>query len=199
MNDSMEVDDVTFVRLKTSDGKLFSFTESEASCSTALKRMLDITRQSTSNHASQCIHLQTIDSRVLSNIHQWCKMHSIYNQSSVSNNINSSTNSETPNSDYNTQVEEYDPEAERLRRLHKPTWDMKFLASFSELDLLKLTNAANFLDIKLLYDACCKYIAIRWESMKVEEIRRAYHIRNDFTSEEEHQIIQENKRIGQAD
>lgn len=191
--------DVVFVKLKSSDGKIFNFTESEASCSNALKSMLDSTKQYRNNNPASganghSVHLQSIDSKVLSNIQQWCKMHS-YNQSTVSNNINSD-NYDAGTGTRLPEDEEVEHGSQRRLRPRELSMDMKFLASFSEVDLLKLMNAANFLDVRGLYDACCKFMATRWEGMKVEDIRKAYNIRNDLTREEELQIIQENKKIG---
>lgn len=169
----MDVDAI-IVKLKSNDGKFFQFTETEASCSNALRRMLESSRQyinnNNTNSTGPYILLQSIDGKVLSNIHQWCKMH-CYTQSSEQNTT--------------------------MQDGHETTdWDVKFLKSFSELDLLKLMNAANFLDIESLYDASCKLMATRWEGMKVEEIRKRYRIHSDFTSEEELVLIQENKKLG---
>lgn len=191
--------DVVFVKLKTSDGKIFNFTETEASCSNALKSMLDSTKQYRNNNGASpanghSVHLQSIDSKVLSHIHQWCKMHS-YNQSTVSNDINSD-NYDAGTGTRLAEDEEVEYGSQRRLRPLELSVDMKFLAAFAEVDLLKLMNAANYLDIKGLYGACCKFMATRWEGMRVEEIRKAYNIRNDLTREEEIQIIQENKRIG---
>lgn len=157
----MDVDSI-IVKLKSNDGKFFQFTEAEASCSNALRRMLESSRQyindNNTNTTGPYILLQSIDGKVLSNIHQWCKMHCYTNETK--------------------------------------DWDVKFLRSFSELDLLKLMNAANFLDIESLYDASCKLVATRWEGMKVDEIRKRYRIHSDFTSEEELILIQDNKKLG---
>jgi hypothetical protein len=177
--------DVIIVKLKSNDGKFFQFTEAEASCSNALKRMLESSRHyinnNNTNSTGPYIVLQSIDSKVLSNIHQWCRMQ-CYNQAN--------------------------PAAETTEQLSNPTistiqdgrnatsWDIKFLKSFSEFDLLKLMNAANFLDIESLFDACCRLMATRWEGMKVDEIRKRYRIRSDYAADEELQMIQENKKLG---
>lgn len=222
-DDSMDVD-IVYVKLKSSDGKYFNFTESEASCSNALKRMLESSRQHCANDSQSerhggrsncdCIHLQSIDSKVLTNIQQWCKMHSL-NQSSVSawrrrsdsdsltGDCGSGGQEDEQAEDtvagvepgWGRNLDEDEPDVGQ-RRDTSVSWQMRYLASFSELDLLKLASAANFLDISLLYDSCCKYMARKWEGMKVEEIRRAYKIRDDFAADEEVAIIQENKRIG---
>jgi hypothetical protein len=172
--------DVLIVKLKSNDGKFFQFTEAEASCSNALRRMLESSRRYINNNNTNTtgpyILLQSIDSKVLSNIHQWCKMH-CYNRTDPSPD---GTGQRSDAADQHATAD----------------WDVKFLKSFSEPDLFKLMNAANFLDIESLYDACCRLTASRWEGMKVDEIRKRYRIHGDLSSEEELQLIQENKRIG---
>lgn len=204
-DDSMDVD-VVYVKLKSSDGKHFNFTETEASCSNALKRMLESAQNCTANNQNgngaraDHILLRSIDSKVLSNIQLWCRMHSS-SQSSVSGGANMCRN-HAENDPVNgietspqTRIEDGGHDVGQRRR-PADSWDMKHLASLSELDLLKLTNASNFLDIKDLYNSCCKFMALKWEGMKVEEIRRAYNIRDDLTADEYVQIMEENKRIG---
>lgn len=177
--------DVIIVKLKSNDGKFFQFTEAEASCSTALRRMLESSRQyinnNNTNSTGPYILLQWIDSKVLSNVHQWCKMHCC-NRTSPS---------------YEITDQRVEQSTSSARGGHEAAdWGMKFLKSFTECDLLKLMNAANFLDIESLYDSCCKLMAKRWEGMKVDEIRKRYRIHSDLTSEEELQMIQENKKLG---
>ena len=54
------------------------------------------------------------------------------------------------------------------------------------------TQAANFLDIKPMLDLTCKTVANMIRGKKVEEIRRTFNIKNDFTPEEEEQVKKEN-------
>ena len=57
---------------------------------------------------------------------------------------------------------------------------------------LKCMQAANFLDIKPMLDLTCKTVANMIRGKKVEEIRRTFNIKNDFTPEEEEQVKKEN-------
>lgn len=193
---SMDVD-VVYIKLRTSDGKYINFTESEALHSNTLKQMLDSSKgytnhlsdhNSTQSKRADHIFLQSIDSKMLINIQQWCKLYSSHQPTVYSSRLSiHSCESDSRIEDLDDQIGSRQP---------VETWDTKFLASFSEFDLLQLTNAANFLDIKELYSACCKFMATKWERMKVDEIRRMYNIRQDLTPDEEMQIHQANKRIG---
>uniref|UniRef100_F1LDQ3 Skp1-related protein n=1 Tax=Ascaris suum TaxID=6253 RepID=F1LDQ3_ASCSU len=66
-------------------------------------------------------------------------------------------------------------------------WDKHFLDVTNE-ELIRIVNAANFLDI----DALMQMLAIKVAGMitgkKVEEVRAMFGIVNDFTPEEEEQI-----------
>lgn len=69
MEDSMDVDE-TLVRVKTNDGKRFSFTKPEASCSITLKRMIE------SSAEDGDIEIQVpVNSRMLAHILKWCREH----------------------------------------------------------------------------------------------------------------------------
>lgn len=75
-------------------------------------------------------------------------------------------------------------------------WDKSFLNAMDEEELLRLMHAANYLDVRSLFDASCQIIARRWEGKRVEDIRRMYGIANDFSPDQENQIIMENKKLG---
>ena len=53
--------------------------------------------------------------------------------------------------------------------------------------------AANFLDIKSLLELACAKVASVIKGMSIPEIRDYFHIENDFTPEEEAQIMDENR------
>ena len=59
--------------------------------------------------------------------------------------------------------------------------------------LFELILAANFLDIKSLLELCCAKVASVIKGMTIPEIRDYFHIENDFTPEEEAQIMDENR------
>jgi len=78
-----------------------------------------------------------------------------------------------------------------------PEWDAAFVNIEEEL-LFEIILAANYMDIKPLLDLTCAKVAANIRGKTPEQIRRIYNIRNDFTPEEEAQIIEENKWAEEA-
>lgn len=69
-------------------------------------------------------------------------------------------------------------------------------ANFVELEqetLFELILAANYMDIKALLELSCAKVATVIKNKSVPEIRKYFSIENDFTPEEEAQIMEENK------
>lgn len=69
-------------------------------------------------------------------------------------------------------------------------------AEFVNLDqevLFELILAANYLDIKPLLELSCAKVASLIKNRSIPEIRKFFNIENDFTPEEEAQIMEENK------
>ena len=78
-----------------------------------------------------------------------------------------------------------------------PQW----YANFVELDqevLFELILAANYMDIKSLLELSCAKVASMIKGKSIPEIRKFFNIENDFTPEEEAQIIEENKWAEEA-
>lgn len=68
-------------------------------------------------------------------------------------------------------------------------WNLQsFLCSFF-ISLLFRVQAANYLDIKGLLDVTCKTVANMIKGKTPEEIRKTFNIKNDFTEEEEAQVV----------
>lgn len=71
-----------------------------------------------------------------------------------------------------------------------------WFATFTDKDqsiIFELILAANYLDIQPLLDLCCAKVASLIKGKTPEEIRRTFNIVNDFTPEEEAQLLEENK------
>ncbi|CAJ0564042.1 unnamed protein product, partial [Mesorhabditis spiculigera] len=80
----------------------------------------------------------------------------------------------------------------RSRRTDDITpWDQEYL-KVDQGTLFHIILASNYLDIKGLLDLCCKTVANMVKGKKVKEIRTLFNIKNDWTEEEEAQIIREN-------
>ena len=64
--------------------------------------------------------------------------------------------------------------------------------------LFELIMAANYLDIKPLLELACAKVASLIKNKSIVEIRKFFNIENDFTPEEEAQIMEENKWAEQS-
>ena len=60
-------------------------------------------------------------------------------------------------------------------------------------NIIEIINASNYLDIPPLLELSSAKTASIIKGKTTEEIRAIYDIKNDFTPEEEQQIIEENK------
>lgn len=78
----------------------------------------------------------------------------------------------------------------------KDAEDLKvFDAEFMKVDsacLFDLICAANYLNIKGLLDLTCQTVAAMMKGKSVDEIRKIFNIKNDFSPEEEEEIRREN-------
>ncbi|KAH8087492.1 putative negative regulator sulfur controller-3 [Filobasidium floriforme] len=83
-------------------------------------------------------------------------------------------------------------EEARRRTSEVGEWDAKFIQVDQEM-LFEIILAANYLDIKPLLDLGCRTVATMIKGKSPEEIRKLFHIKNDFTPEEEAQIRRENE------
>ena len=72
------------------------------------------------------------------------------------------------------------------------TWYAEFV-NLDQVLLFELILAANYLDIKPLLELSCAKVASLIKNRSIPEIRKFFNIENDFTPEEEAQIIEENK------
>ena len=71
------------------------------------------------------------------------------------------------------------------------SWDAKFLKFHPT--LFDLILAANYLDVKGLLDLTCQAAADKIKDKTPEEVREIFNIENDFTTEEEAAVRNENK------
>lgn len=182
--DSMDVDVEPQIKLKSSDGKRFTMSKSEAFCSNTLRSLIESCQpanrstNSILSMPSECITLSSINSQMLAKIIEWCQRHS-------------------------NEVPDYESHANNNanRRRDNPTfnlteWSKSFFKDIPEVELLRLMHAANYLDVTGLLDSACQTIAKRWEGKKVEEIRRMYGIVSDFDADEEHKMLLDCKKLG---
>ena len=76
-------------------------------------------------------------------------------------------------------------------------WYAEFINLEQEI-LFELIMASNYLDIKPLLELACAKVASLIKNKSIEEIRKFFNIENDFTPEEEAQIMEENKWAEQS-
>lgn len=76
-------------------------------------------------------------------------------------------------------------------------WDAKFVDVTQEM-LFDIILAANYMDITSLLDLTCAKVACMMKGKTPEEIRQTFNIVNDFTPEEEAQVLEENKWCEEA-
>jgi S-phase kinase-associated protein 1 len=72
------------------------------------------------------------------------------------------------------------------------SWDVEFV-KVDQATLFDLILAANYLNIKGLLDLTCQTVADMMKGKTPEEIREIFHIKNDYTKEEEDEIRRENQ------
>ena len=85
-----------------------------------------------------------------------------------------------------------DDDTMRYENINISDWDASFL-SVDQGTLYELILAANYLDIKGLLTVTCATVANMIKGKTVEEIRKHFNIKNDFTPSEEEQIRKENE------
>ncbi|KAK4033647.1 Skp1 family, dimerization domain-containing protein [Parachaetomium inaequale] len=67
-------------------------------------------------------------------------------------------------------------------------WDVAFFDTFGWELLYEILLAANYLDIKPLYELCCLVVVNMIYRKSAEQIREILRIKNDFTPEQEAEI-----------
>ena len=71
-------------------------------------------------------------------------------------------------------------------------WHNEYINVDQEM-LFELVMAANYLDVKPLLELSCAKVASLIKGKSIQEIRQFFQIENDFSPEEEEQVMQENK------
>nr|XP_023882221.1 SKP1-like protein 1A [Quercus suber] len=155
------------ITLVSSDGETFEVEEKVAMESQTLKGMIE------DDCADSAIPLPNVASQTLSRVIEYCKKH-----------VEAASESKVDTS-YS-----YDKIDNSLT-----AWDDEFVKDIKvdQNILFDLILAANFLNIKGLLDLTCKTVADMMNGKSVPEIRKMFHIINDYTPEEEEQVRKENQ------
>ncbi|CAJ0566240.1 unnamed protein product, partial [Mesorhabditis spiculigera] len=156
------------VKLSSAEGEVFPVDRDVARLSGTVNTLLqDLGFDEQENEAQEPIPLANVNATILKKVIAWCQYHK----------------------DDPPQGEDSDTREKRTDDI--PSWDVEFL-KVDQGTLFELILAANYLDIKGLLDVTCKTVANMIRGKSVEDIRRTFNIRNDFTPEEEEQIKKEN-------
>jgi S-phase kinase-associated protein 1 len=153
---------------------LRSYDKEEFVVSEAVGRMSPTIRHLIEDGCAQnVIPLPNVTATVLAKVIEYCKMH-------VSDEEDKSLDHIGLN------------EASRiLTEREIEDWDREFLNVDDDM-IIDLIWAANYLIIQGLLDLTCKKIAAQLAAKTPEEIRKHFHIKNDYTPEEEAEVRREN-------
>ncbi|KAI3901806.1 hypothetical protein MKW98_013921 [Papaver atlanticum] len=151
------------IQLRSSDGGIFEIEEITAHQSLTIKHMIE------DGCADDAIPLHNVTSKILEKVIEYCNKHGESTTAGGESTISSKADREA---------------------LAK--WDKEFV-NVDQAILSGLIKAANYLNIKNLLDLTCITIADMIRGKSVEEIRKTFNIKNDFTPEEEEKVRLENQ------
>ncbi|XP_065193707.1 S-phase kinase-associated protein 1-like [Sycon ciliatum] len=155
------------LKLESGDGEVFDVEVNVACQSEVIKVMLEATGDIADD--DDPVPLPNVNGATLRKVIAWCTQHQ----------------NDNPVEEENT-LEASEPGTDNL-----DSWDKDFFKVDQGI-LFELILAANYLDIKSLLDAGCKTVANIIEGKTTEELRKTFNIVNDFSSDEEEEIRQEN-------
>jgi len=152
------------VKLRSADGEFFEVDADVAFSSLTVKNMIEDTG------ASAPVPVPNVNSKVLSKIIEYCNYHV----------------------EQDRKAKDADDHAKRQLDDESQKWDKDYI-NVDQAVLYELILAANFLNIKGLLDLCCQSVADIIKGKTPEQIRQYFHIKNDFTPEEEEEVRKENQ------
>ncbi|RWS07173.1 hypothetical protein B4U79_11238 [Dinothrombium tinctorium] len=159
------------ILIESSDGKRFDIKIEIAKSFGAFKTMLDF-NIGEENSSNEPITLKEVDSFTLSKIIEWSERH---------------LHDPRTQCDY----EKHNHNDEEYEDLEIDAWDENFLKNLTHNQLFEVIKAANFLDLKFLFDVSCEVAAQLIKGKNTEQIRELFGEVNDLTPEEEENIRKE--------
>lgn len=151
--------------LRSSDGQQFQVDEDVAYQSITIRNLTEDTG------SDFPVPLPNVDGKTLSKVLEYCNKHS----------------------EHDGQLEKAaDDHAKRSMEKTMAQWDKDYI-NVDQAVLYWVTLAANYLNIKDLLTLCCQTVADIIKGKTPEEIRAYFHIKNDFTPEEEEEVRRENQ------
>eukprot|EP01040_Poterioochromonas_malhamensis_P005252 gene5252-5632_t len=171
VNESANAASGRTVHLLSQEGESFDVPLDVAKMSELAKSMIDDEQD---ENEAQEIPLPNVKSSILAKVIEFCQQHKANPMEEIEKPLKSSNMHEV--------VDE---------------WYANFVSVEQEV-LFELILAANYMDIKPLLDLTCATVASMIKGRTTEEIRRQFNIVNDFTPEEEAQVMEENKWCEEA-
>ncbi|XP_042455427.1 SKP1-like protein 1 [Zingiber officinale] len=179
------------IKLISGDGEMFEVEEAVAFQSNIIKSLAD------EDNADDCIPLPRVDSQILSKVLEFCRKHA--NSPSVHTKFAAIPSELCPKHDGSaagaSSSESSSAHSETCRACYDAVmklvqWDLEFVKV--DLDLIHhLLKAANYLDIEDLMFMAVEGAANAIRGNNPEEIRKLFDLENDFTPEEEKEILKE--------
>lgn len=152
------------IKLRSSDGKIFETDIQIAKCSGTIKDMLEACDED----ENAIVPLPKVTSPILKKVLEWADYHK----------------------DDAEPLEDADNKVKRNDDIS--TWDIEFL-KVNESTLYELILAANYLDVKGLMDVTCKVVANKIKGKNADEICKEFKIEKDFPPVEEELVSKENE------
>ncbi|KRY34297.1 E3 ubiquitin ligase complex SCF subunit sconC [Trichinella spiralis] len=178
------------VNVVSGDGKVFEVDLKAIQLSKTVKTMLEGLCFDGEQNIVEAIPLPNVCSAVLEKILLYCEHHK----------------NDVPEEEKNVKMkeEETNNEEEQINVNCKQVeekmseWDSEFL-DVEQSTLFEIILAANYLEIKSLLDIACLSVAKMMKGKSAEEIRRTFNIKNDFTPEEEEQVVSSDGVVFEAE
>lgn len=166
------------VMLKSNDGMKFEVSETAAKQSTVICSIIEA--RSVMDPKDDPIPIPNVNAQILKMVINYCeKCVEAADEAETETTMQGSSTTQVAADEASSRISD-----EELR-----IWDEIF-GGVDMKTLLNLVNAVNYLNIQGLLNVTCKKVAGKMEGMRVEEIRQAFNITNDYTAEEEEEIRQ---------
>lgn len=175
----------TTLRILSSDGQVFEVPAKVLDESMTIKNMIE---DLGSSEEVTTIPLPNVSGSTLAKVLEYCKHRSKVNADAKANADNANASADA-SADANTSA---NASASADAKAEVRTWEEDFVA-VDQRTLFDLILAANYLNIKGMLDLTCQTVASMIKGKTVEEIRKTFNIKNDFTPEEEEEIRRENQ------
>ncbi|XP_028754130.1 SKP1-like protein 1 [Neltuma alba] len=155
---SSAVENITVV---SSDGDEFKMSVAAAMQSEQLKQML-----TDDSISIDKVPMENVSTEILVKVIEYCQKHADHEAAAKANGGGTS-----------------DSEAEELNK-----WDAEFMKVDVEDKLFHILMAANYLEIKGLFDLACQTVADLIKGKTPKQIRKIFNLKNDFTPEEQERL-----------